>query len=210
MNPVSGENPLEPSAKGSVVVGVVASPRSQRKSGRVSDEQLGARLSAAALGMLEEKIEVGRWYPMPVFGELVDFEWELASRDPEYARKSGERFADRMIATGPYQQLDNAQRVDRAPNRDALLRQAKLISTVTSALYSFLKTSVRLAADSDHLEIVYANAALFLEPLRLSTEGFMNRINERQKSPHGWTSERTRADEIVFCMKLSARLTSAS
>ncbi len=197
---------MEPSAKGSVVVGVVASLRSQRKSGRVSDEQLTARLSAAALRLLEEKIEVGRWYPMAVFGELVDCEWALASRDPEHARKSGEKSADRMVATGLYQQLDYAERVDRAQNREALVRQAKLISTVTSTLYSYLKTSVRLSPEADHLEIVYSNASLFSEPLRISTEGFMNRINERQKSPRRWTSKRTRPDEIIFRMKLSTRL----
>jgi hypothetical protein len=197
---------MEPSAKGSVVMGVVASLRSAKKNGRVSEEQLAARLSSAAYALFERKIELGLWYPMAAFGELVDFEWDLAGRDPEYARRSGAQSADRMFDAGIYQQLDYAQRADKAQTREALLRQAKLITTVTGTLYSYLQTSVRFTDDGGQLEIVYANAALFSEPLRYSTEGFMNRVNERQGSARRWTSERTRADEIVFRMKLPTRL----
>jgi len=197
---------MEPSAKGSVVMGVVASLRSSKKNGRVTDEQLAARLSGPAYALLERKVELGLWYPMAAFGELVEFEWELAGKDPEYARRSGVQSADRMFEAGIYQQLDYAQRTDKAQTREALLRQSKLITTVTGTLYSYLQTSVRFAEDGAQLEIVYANAALFSEPLRLSTEGFMNRINERQGSARRWTSERTRPDEIVFRMKLPARL----
>jgi len=197
---------MEPSAKGSVVMGVVASLRSSKKNGRVTDEQLAARLSGPAYALLERKVELGLWYPMAAFGELVEFEWQLAGKDPEYARRSGVQSADRMFEAGIYQQLDYAQRTDKAQTREALLRQSKLITTVTGTLYSYLQTSVRFAEDGAQLEIVYANAALFSEPLRLSTEGFMNRINERQGSARRWTSERTRPDEIVFRMKLPARL----
>jgi hypothetical protein len=111
-----------------------------------------------------------------------------------------------MFDAGLYQQLDYAGRVSRAKSRDELARQAKLISTVTSALYSFLQTSVRIAPDGVSLEIVYANAAAFREALRYSTEGFMNRVNERQGSSRRWTSERTRPDEIVFRMPLPVDL----
>lgn len=197
---------MNPSAKGSVVLGAVASLRSARKQGRVSQEQLSARLSGAALTLLDEKIEVGRWYPMAAFSELVELEWELTGRDAEYTRQAGAKSADRMFDSGIYQQLDYAERVDRAEDSAGLLRQAKLITTVTAALYSFLKTSVRLSPEGDQLEITYSNAAAFCEPLRLSTEGYMNRINERQGSARRWTSERTRPDEIVFRMKLPKRL----
>jgi hypothetical protein len=197
---------MEPSAKGSVVVGVVASLRVLKKQGKVSEEQLAARLSAAALKLVGEKIESGRWYPMPAVGELIDFEWEIAGRDPQYARQSGAQSADRMFATGLYQQLDYAERVGRAANRDALLRQTKLITTVTGTLYNYLTISARISPDGDALEILYGNATLFSEALRYSTEGFMNRVNERQNSARRWTSTRTRPDEIKYSMKLPKRL----
>ncbi|HEY8121023.1 MAG TPA: hypothetical protein VII78_06860 [Myxococcota bacterium] len=201
---------MEPSAKGSVVSGVVASLRSSRKRGHISAEQLAARLSGPALSLLEEKIEAGRWYPMSAFQDLVDCEWELAGRDPEYARESGARSADRMSNAGIYQQLEYAKRVDRAQSRDALVRQTKLITTVTGTLYSFLSLSVRVSADGGLLEIVYANAAQFPEALRYSTEGFMNRINEQQGSGRRWTSERTKPGEIVFRLKLPSRMAGES
>jgi hypothetical protein len=197
---------MEPSAKGSVVVGVVSSLRSMKRAGRVSEEMLAARLSGGALSLLAEKIEGGRWYPMATFGELVDCEWEVTGRDPAYAREAGARSADRMFDAGLYQQLDYAGRVSRAKSQDELLRQAKLITTVTGALYSFLTTSVRISRDGSQLEIVYANAALFREALRFSTEGFMNRVNERQGSARRWSSERARPDEIVYSMPLPSRL----
>src|SRR5688572_7094314 len=135
-------------AKGSIVAGAVASLRHLRKSGRITDEQLTARLSSAALELLEQKIDIGRWYPMSAFSELVEFEWDaVAGRDPEYARASGAKSAQRLFETGRYQQLEFAQRVGRAESRDALVRQAKLTTTITSMLYNFLQ--VRIGIDRE-------------------------------------------------------------
>lgn len=199
---------MDPSAKGSIVMGVVASLRSLRKQGRVSDEQLAARLSPAALALFEQKVELGRWYPMAAFAELVNFEWDLAARrNPEYARASGAKSALRLFEGGRYQQLDFAERTGKAETRDNLVRQAKLITTITAALYSFLGVEVGIdPTRPDVLQIVYSNAALFSEALRYSTEGFMNGINERQGSSRRWTSERTAPDRIVFRLAIPSRL----
>ena len=199
---------MQACAKGSIVVGAVASLRHLRSSGRVRDAELQARLSASALELLEEKIDIGRWYPMRAFAELVDFEWDLvAGRDPEYARQSGAKGAQRLFQGGRYQQLDFAQRSGRAESRDALVRQSKRITTVTSMLYNFLEVSVGIdSARPNELQIVYANAAEFTEPLRYTTEGFMNAINASQGSSRCWTSERTAPDRVVFRLAIPARL----
>jgi hypothetical protein len=198
-----------PCAKGSIVVGAVASLRHLLKSGRVTAEQLTARLSGDALTLLEEKkIDIGRWYPMGAFAELIDLEWELvAGRDPEYARTGGAKGAQRLFKSGYYQQLDFAQRAGRAESREKLVRQAKLITTVTKMLYNFLDVSVGVdPAQPGQLQIVYANAADFTEPLRYTTEGFMNAVNEAQGSSRRWTSERTSRDRIVFRLAIPTRL----
>lgn len=199
---------MEPSAKGSIVMGVVATLRKLRKGGQLSNEQISARLSGPALELLEQKIELSRWYPMPVFAELVVFEWEVVGkRDPEYARGSGALSADRQIENGRYQQMDYAKRAKKAESSSALLLQARLITTVTAAFYNFLQTSVAIdPARPDRLEIVYANAAAFPEPLRYATEGFMSQINQRQGSSRRWQSERTAPDRILFWMELPERL----
>jgi hypothetical protein len=196
------------SAKGSIVVGAVISLRQLRSSGRVSNDQLAARLSRGAFEMLEQKIDVGRWYPMSAFAELVEFEWEVAAnRDPEYARQSGAKGAQRLFETGRYQQLDFAQRTGKAETREALVRQTKLITTVTTMFYNYLEVSVGIdPAHPNRLEIIYANAAEFTEPLRYSTEGFMNGINAMQGSARRWTSERTARDRVVFRLGIPSRL----
>ena len=199
---------MEPSAKGSIVMGVVATLRKLRKGGQLSNAQLAARLSGPALELLEQKIELASWYPMLRFAELVAFEWEVVGkRNPDYARRSGALSADRQIESGRYQQMDFAKRAKKAESSSALLLQARLITTVTAAFYNFLQTSVAIdPARPDRLEIVYANAAAFPEPLRYATEGFMNQINQRQGSGRRWQSERTAPDRILFWMELPARL----
>jgi hypothetical protein len=199
---------VSPSAKGSIVIGAVISLRSLRSSGRIGDAQLTARLSSAALELLEQKIEIGRWYPMDAFAELVAFEWDVvAQRDPEYARRSGALGAQRLFRNGRYQQLDFARRAGRADSREALVRQTKLVTTITSMLYNYLEVSVGIdPALPNELQIVYANAAAFNEPLRYTTEGFMNGINEMQGSTRRWTSARTARDRIVFRLAIPSRL----
>jgi hypothetical protein len=199
---------VEPSAKGAIVMGVVASLRKLRTSGRITTDQLAARLSGGAFALLEQKIEVGRWYPMPLFRELVDFEWALAGkRDPDFARGEGARSADLQFESGRYQQLDFAKRAGRAESSGAIVLQAKLITSLTAAFYSFLETSVGIDPENPRrLQIVYANAAAFPEALRYATEGFMSRINERQGSTRRWRSERAAPDRIVFWLELPERL----
>jgi hypothetical protein len=199
---------MEPSAKGTIVMGVVATLRKARKTGQLAPEQLAARLSAAALELFEQKIEPARWYPMPPFVELVEFEWDvLAQRNPDYARQAGALSAERQFESGRYQQMDFAKRAKKAESTNALLLQARLITTITSAFYSFLDTTVGIdPARPDKLEIVYANAAMFPEPLRFATEGFMNQLNVRQGSKRLWTSERVAPERIVFQLPLPGRL----
>lgn len=199
---------MEPSVKGAIVMGLVASLRKLRKTGGISNEQLAARLSGAALELFEHKIEVARWYPMAAFAELVMFEWDVVTkRDPEQARAAGALSAERQFESGRYQQLDFAERAGKAASTSTFLLEAKLITTVTAAFYSFLATSVAIdPARPNRLQIVYANAAAFPEPLRYATEGFMNQINRRQGSSRCWHSERAAPDRIVFWMELPERL----
>jgi hypothetical protein len=199
---------MDPSVKGSLVLGAVVTVRRHRKQGRISAGQLAARLGGPALELIEQKIDIGRWYPIQLFSELLDLDWDVgASRDPAYMRRQGEQAADRLFDSGIYQQLSYAERADRVLSARQLERHAKLITTITGTLYNFLRFEVRIREKtSDALEIVYSNAALFSEALRHSTEGFMNQINHRQRSRLRWSSRREQADVIVFTLPLPSRL----
>jgi hypothetical protein len=198
---------VEPSVKGSIVLGVVVTVKRHRKEGRIAQEQLEARLSGEALHLVEQKIDIGRWYPMPLFCELLDVDWALGRRDPDYMRRQGAQAADRLFDSGIYQQLQYAERQGRAKSREDLIRQSKLITTITGTLYNFLQFEVHLVPGRDDLlEIIYANAASFSEPLRYTTEGFMNQINVRQGSARRWTSERLSSDKIAFHLPVPKRI----
>jgi len=198
----------DPSVKGSLVLGAVVTVRRHRTQGRISADQLAARLGGPALELVDQKIDIGRWYPVKVFTELLDVDWDVGSRrDPEYMRRQGEQAADRLFGSGIYQQLNYAERADRVGSARDLKRQATLITTITGSLYNFLRFEVRLSEGrGDALEIVFSNAAVFSEALRHSTEGFMNQINQRQGSSLRWSSRRDPADVVVFTLPLPSRL----
>ncbi|HEY8153233.1 MAG TPA: hypothetical protein VII72_03800 [Myxococcota bacterium] len=199
---------IDPSVKGSLVLGAVVTVRRHRTQGRISADQLAARLSGPALELVDQKIDIGRWYPVKVFTELLDLDWDIGSRrDPDYMRRQGEQAADRLFSSGIYQQLNYAERADRVVSAKELKSQSKLITTITGTLYNFLHFEVQLAeGGGEALEIVFSNATLFSEALRHSTEGFMNQINQRQGSSHRWLSRRDQPDVIVFTLPLPSRL----
>jgi hypothetical protein len=198
---------MDPSVKGSLMMGAVVTVRRHRKQGRVSQDQLAARLGGSALELIEQKIDIGRWYPVTVFTELLDLDWEVGSgRDPAYMRRQGEESANRLFDSGIYQQLSYAERAERVASARDLKRQSTLITTITGTFYNFLRFEVRINPQrGDALEIVYANAALFSEALRYSSEGFMNQINQRQGSKLQWASRRERPDVVVFTLPLPSR-----
>lgn len=198
----------QPAAKGTLVLGVVVAARRHREKGRISPEQLELRLSAAALELIDQKINIAGWYPIQAFCELMDLNWELGGRrDPEFMRREGERSADHLFETGIYQQLRFAEEAKKVQSREDLVRQSRLISSITGSLYNFLEIEVKVDAGFDgELQIVYGNAGAFSEALRYSTEGFMNQINKRQKSQRRWTSERPAPDRVIFRMPLPERL----
>ena len=196
----------QPSAKGTLVLGAVVAARRHREKGRISGQQLEVRLSGPALSLIDQKILIAAWYPIDAFCELMDLNWELGGkRDPDFMRREGERSADRLFDTGIYPQLRFAEEAAKVQSREDLVRQSRLISSITGSLYNFLQIDVRMG-NGENLQIVYDNAAPFSEALRYSTEGFMNQINKRQKSAQRWTSERPRPDRIVFAMSVPGRL----
>jgi hypothetical protein len=196
-----------PSAKGTLVLGAVVAVRRHREKGRITEHELEVRLRAETLALLEQKLVIAAWYPIECFCELMDLNWEIAGkREPDFMRREGERSADRLFETGIYPQLRFVDETSRAERRDEVVRQSRLITSITGSLYNFLQIEVRLDPKSENLEILYGNAGPFSEALRYSTEGFMNQINKRQKSQRRWTSERPARDRIVFRMPLPDRL----
>jgi hypothetical protein len=193
------------SVKGSLVVGAVVAARRLRDRGRITPEVLEARLSRGALELVDEKINISAWYPVAAFCELIELSWETeGGRDPAFLEHQGAVSADRLFESGRYQQLDFAERARKVDSREQLIRQARLITTITGTFYDFLEVGVSLSDDG--LSIVYDNASAFRDSLVHTTVGFKNQINVRQGSKRRWTGERIRSDAVRFDLPLPARL----
>jgi hypothetical protein len=193
------------SVKGSLLLGAVVTVRRLRDRGQVPAEVLEARLSKPALGLVDRKIEIAQWYPVDAFCELLDLDWEITGRrEPAYLEKQGAVSADRLFDSKRYQQLEYAERKGKVESREGLIRQSRLITTITGTFYNFLEFDVAL--DACTLCIVYGNASAFGTPLEHTTVGFLNQINVRQGSRRRWNVERTRPDEVRFRMPLPKRL----
>lgn len=194
------------SIKGVLMLGAVVSARRLRDRGAISREALEARLSAEALELIDQKVEPTRWYPVGPFCELIELDWDVVGRrDPAYLERQGEVAAERLFDRGTYQQLDFAQRSGKVETRDGLIRQSRLITTITGALYDFLTFEVDLGPNA--LEVVFGRAEHFGDCLIHTTVGFMNQINRRQGSKRRWTGRRESRDRVLFSMELPSRLT---
>jgi len=193
----------EPRVKGSLVLGAVLAVRKRMRTGQISEEQLEKRLSPEAIELLDDTIRVASWYPMRQMAELLDLDWEIgADRAPEYQRNSGRNTADHFAKTGLYQQVDFAKRNRSAETLDDVLRQSRLVCTLTSTLYDFVSARAEIE-DGKRLHIRFENAGDFPEALRYSTEGFLNEMTQRKKRL--WTSQRPEPDLIVFTLDIRPR-----
>jgi hypothetical protein len=158
-------------------------------------------LSRETLALLDREIVITSWYPMWQFNELEEFMWEYFSkRDPGLARQAGAVAFKSMQKSGRYQQFEYAGRAGDAASRKEAVRQTRLISSVLAGFYDFLEVEVRLDPDTDELQIVFANAATYCEPLRYSTEGFFTAVARVRNAASDWTSARVTPDRIVFTL----------
>jgi hypothetical protein len=193
------------SVKGALVLGAVVAARRLRDRGQLRAELMEARLSKQALELVDQKIEVARWYPIGPFCELIELGWDVAGkRNPAYLEKAGAASADQLFDSNRYQQLEFADRAAKVHSRKQLIRQARLITTITGTFYDFL--DVHVALEEDGLTIIYGNSRSFADPLIHTTVGFKNQINVRQGSKLRWTGRRTQPDEVRFTMPLPKRL----
>jgi len=197
----------EECAKGTLILGAAVAVRRHRDAGRVSAAELAEALSPEAIAILDERIDISRWYPIRVLCELIELDWRVAGHnDPGYLERQGALTADRLFDSRLYQQLDYAERSGRVDSRRSLERQSRLITTITGTLYDFLTFEVKLSGDS--LEIEYGQARSFSDALVHTTVGFMSQINERQGSKRRWTGRRVAPDRVAFRLELPDRFAS--
>jgi hypothetical protein len=200
-----------PSVKGTLLALDAEAVLKLVASGRLSREELGRRLPAGDLAIMDAPIMPGDWYDIRIIARLLELTCDIeGSGSTDWLRRHGAEAAKRMIEAGLYQQLEYLSRMqvqkesDAQARYEAFGRDMRLLATLSATLYNFGKWQT--VPDPEHarrwrLEISEASA--FPDALCWTTDGF---VNEMMKLGAGaergplWRWERVRPDFILYTM----------
>lgn len=198
----------KPSVKGSVVAETIENARKLLEEGRLSRDELEARLRPEDLALFEQPTNVSKWYDLGFYERLAellhDVEGELRE---EYFRRKGYARGQRLIEAGLYQQMEYvgrsqvARQLDPKARFEAYGRDLKLFVTLSGAILNFSRWSV--ARDPDHddrYRIEVRDAAAFPDFLGWGSEGLINAMASAHGLPEIWRYERLAPDFVVFRM----------
>ena len=203
----------EPSIKGSIFKGAIADLARLQEEGRLSQEEVDARVATEDLAFLEGEISRSMWYPMESYGRFMRLldEIEGAGKDAYFVER-GRASARRLLESGLYQQLDFLSRWEQAIGADrdnqsaviaAFTGNLRMVSSLASAIYNVGKWEIE--PDPVHpgrLCIAVREARAYTEPMRLAIEGFLNECSRaaRGELNNFFASERPSPDLILLRM----------
>jgi hypothetical protein len=192
-----------PCIKGSVLDQLVADVNRLREAGRISPEQLAARLEPEDLELLERKLSPSTWYPIDCYRRLTEVLLDLEGYgSKDFLRMRGQAVAERLIESGVYQQMERLK-ASAAPSMsmEEYTRRTRLTASIYGAVFNF--THWKVLADPDHpkrLLLEITGAEHYPEVLRYTTEGFLTRSSQERGYRYEWFSERTEPGRILFRM----------
>lgn len=194
--------PKVPSIKGSALSTVVEDLQQLRDAGRLDAARLEARLEPEDLALLDAKIQPALWYPIDAYGRLTEVLLEVEGRgDPRYVVERGVRAAERLWAAGLYVQLQHGEeRAQAARDRGDSVSEhdARLITSLSGAIYSFSRWSYRVEGESRAVIDVTEAAALpdvAIHAIRGFLEYTISRLRGIETSVR---IERPRPDTVQF------------
>ena len=179
--------------KGTAIESVVADLNRLVQEGRISREELEAKLEAEDLEVLEQKIVPALWYPIGTYGRFVAMLFERdGQRSTEYLVERGRRAAERIKATGLYAQLS----AEREGWGD---RIGKILVSLGPAMFKDSAWSFEvLATNPLRWRIEMRIPPSFPDLCRYSTQGFIDYLTKIYSGSTLVTSERSSPTLIVF------------
>jgi len=193
-----------PAIKGAAFEAVVTDLNKAIEEGRISWDELEARLEPDDIPILESKAVVSSWYPIETYRRiaevLVDVE---AGGRPGYLRERGARAAERLFASGVYQQLrfgdERAQELQEGGEKWSQ-RDGTIMATLAGAIFNFSRWRFEVVDAARRIYLIEVTEASALpEVARLAAEGFIGYVSSRlSDAPTRITSERPDPDRIVF------------
>jgi len=197
-----------PSIKGSIFFRGVEDLRKLVSEGRLSRDELEAKLGSGDMAYLDETGSVASWYDVAAYGRILELLKQVAGDgSDDYLRKRGAESAQALLEGGLYQQMEylDRTRVAAATGPEerfrAFGRDLTLLSSLHRTILNFGNQIAKVDPEhSDRYLLEITEAGPYPDGLVLTTEGFVNRMATQHDHPDLWVSTRPRRDLIVMRM----------
>ena len=172
-----GENPA---IKGTGFGSAVADVEAALASGQLTRARLEEALRAEDLQLLDGKVLPGDWYPIDSYGRILDLLCEaVGDGRVAYHVMRGRRAAERLTSSGIYHQLEKAQRLKEHPDAGWRDGAARVMLTMSGALFSFMDWSYESDPDREGaFTVTLTGAEAFPEAGRYTIQGVIEYTTE--------------------------------
>jgi hypothetical protein len=197
-----------PSIKGSALSSLVEDVRALRDTGRVTTDRLELSLAPDDLALLDGKIQAALWYPIDAYRRLTELLLDVAGNgDPQYIVDRGQRAARRLWESGLYVQLQHGEEKAAKARRTGAAfteRDARVITTLSGAIFNFTRWSYRIEPDAAVIEV--REAECFPEVSMLAARGFLEYVVGRlRRVETRVTAMRIAPDCVQFRFEVGGR-----
>jgi hypothetical protein len=182
--------------KGVAFQSVAADVNKLRASGAITETDLRGAIKSDERRILTEAVIPGLWYPLAVYGRLLDLLRRIEGGDrTDYLIERGGRAAERMMSQGAYRDfLTSANRWGERAGQ-AMVQLAK-------ALYGGTRWSASYSGEDHAAEIVVDDAAEFPDSARHAAQGFVKVLFTRIEGAEVEVSSHCPSkDRIVFSIR---------
>ncbi len=189
-----------PSIKGTAYNSIHDDLHRMLDDGRVSQDELEARLSREELELFESKVLATKWYPIETYRKLLAL---VAQKDAkgaadEYLVERGWRAAERLAQAGIYRQLG----ADEGAGKSWGARVSNLVTKISGLLYNFTRWSVDEPENAKLIHVTVDEAKDFGDECRYTAQGFVAfAATLMAGAPVKITSARPTPDRIVYTVR---------
>ena len=165
------------------------------ESGKVSREEVEARLRSEDLRYLDKQLAATTWVPIDGYRRVVEIliEVEAGGSSPEvYLHNRGVRAAQRLHKAGLYRQFE-------ASSETWGNRVGKIAVTMAAVLYNFTKWSFEIGTERGVFTINVDEASEFPDVARYTAQGYIEYTSRTVSGGNERvTSERPSPARVVF------------
>ena len=160
-----------PSIKGTAYNSVHDDLHRMLDDGRLSEDELEARLSREERELLESKVLATKWYPIETYRKLLALVAQKDATGPvdEYLIERGWRAAERLQQAGIYRQLG----ADEGAGKSWGARVENLVTKISGLLYNFTRWSVDEPENAAVIRVTVDEARDFADECRYTAQGFV-------------------------------------